>query len=49
MKRIYVEAIVAGILLLWSICNNAKKKKKLELLLFGLLLSEPLFRVLLHL
>lgn len=27
MKRIYVEAIVAGILLLWGICNNAEKEE----------------------
>ena len=27
MKRIYVETIVAGILLLWSICNNAEKEE----------------------
>ena len=27
MKRIYVEAIVAGIFLLWGICNNAEKEE----------------------
>lgn len=27
MKRIYVEAIVAGILLLWGICNNVEKEE----------------------
>ena len=26
MERIYIEAIVAGILLLWSICNNVDKE-----------------------
>jgi len=27
MKRIYVEAIVAGILLLWSLCNSVDKEE----------------------